>query len=159
MIFSKRFVSECREYSSYTEHVAAPMFRKNFAVHGEVRIAEIVICGLGFYDLFLNGQKITKGLLAPYVSNPDHILYYDRYDIASYLQPGENVIAIMLGDGFLNCKTHVWDFSRNVFRSAPKLAVHAAVEDEEERQEWEAPDFLCRKGPVVFNDYRNGIFF
>ncbi len=159
MIFSKKFVSECQEYSSYTEHVAAPMFRKNFAVHGEVRIAEIVICGLGFYDLFLNGQKITKGLLAPYVSNPDHILYYDRYDIAPYLQPGENVIAIMLGDGFLNCKTHVWDFSRNVFRSAPKLAVHVAVENEEERQEWEAPDFLCRKGPVVFNDYRNGIFF
>lgn len=30
MIFSKKFVSECREYSSYTEHVAAPMFRKIF---------------------------------------------------------------------------------------------------------------------------------
>ena len=159
MIFSKRFVSECREYSTYTAHVAAPLFRKSFIIHGKASQGEIVLCGLGFYDLFLNGRKITKGLLAPYVSNPDHILYYDRYDIAPYLQPGENVIAIMLGDGFLNCKTHVWDFSQSVFRSAPKLAVHVAVEDEEERQEWEASDFLCRKGPVVFNDYRNGIFF
>ena len=159
MIFSKKFVSECREYSSYTEHVAAPMYRKSFAVHGEVRTAEIVICGLGFYDLFLNGQRITKGLLAPYVSNPDHILYYDRYEITPYLVEGENVIAIMLGDGFLNSKTHVWDFVHNVFNSAPKLAASVAVEDGSGRQEWEAPDFLCRKGPIVFNDFRNGIFF
>ena len=159
MIFSKKFVSECREFSSYTEHVAAPMYRKSFAVHGEVRIAEIVICGLGFYDLFLNGRRITKGLLAPYVSNPDHILYYDRYDIAPHLADGENVIAIMLGDGFLNSKTHVWDFVHNVFNSAPKLAVSVVVEDGSGTQEWEASDFLCRKGPIVFNDFRNGIFF
>lgn len=110
MIFSKKFVSECREYSSYIEHLAAPLFRKSFIIHGKVSQGEIVLCGLGFYDLFLNGTKITKGLLAPYVSNPDHILYYDQYDITPYLTDGENVIAVMLGDGFLNSKTHVWDF-------------------------------------------------
>lgn len=159
MIFSDKFVSECQEYSTYTEHIPAPIFRKSFEIQGNVSQGEIVICGLGFYDLFLNGQKITKGLLAPYISNPDHILYYDRYDIAPYLQQGENVISIMLGDGFLNCKTHVWDFSQNVFRSAPKLAVHVVVEDEKDRLEWEAPDFKCRKGSICFNDLRNGVFF
>ena len=41
---------------------------------------------MGFYDLFVNGRKITKGFLAPYISNTDHIAYYDRYDIAPYLR-------------------------------------------------------------------------
>lgn len=32
MNFSNRFVSECREYSSYVQHVKAPVFRKSFVL-------------------------------------------------------------------------------------------------------------------------------
>ena len=60
MKFSRRFVSEDRERSLYEKHVAAPIFRKSITVMGEVSRAEILICGLGFYDLFINGKKITN---------------------------------------------------------------------------------------------------
>ena len=99
MEFSRKFVSECREHSTYLKHVAAPLFRKSFTLSGAKAQGEIVLCGLGVYDLFVNGRKITKGFLAPYISNTDHIAYYDRYDIAPYLRQGENVIGIMLGTG------------------------------------------------------------
>ncbi len=159
MVFSKKFVSECREHSTYLKHVAAPLFRKSFALSAAEAEGEVVICGLGFYDLFVNGRKITKGFLAPYISNTDHITYYDRYDIATWLRQGENVIAVMLGDGFQNSKTKVWDFMDNVFNSAPKLALSVALKDGEEELAFDAEDFRCRKGPVLFNDLRSGVFY
>ena len=84
MILSDKFVCEDRERSTYFKHVAAPIFRKSFTVPEHIKRAEISICGIGFYDLFVNGRKITKGYLAPYISNPDHITYYDLYDIKPY---------------------------------------------------------------------------
>lgn len=157
-MFSNIFVSECKEYSTYSEHVQAPIFRKSFQLKGDDGKGEIVICGLGFYDLFINGEKITKGHLAPYISNPDHFIYYDQYDISSYLQVGENVIGIMLGDGFQNAKTAVWDFAENVFNSAPKLAIKVSIEGEQTLT-FDARDFLCKKGPIWFNDLRSGVFY
>lgn len=67
MILSDKFVCEDRERSTYFKHVAAPIFRRSFTVSEPVKRAEISICGIGFYDLFVNGEKITKGYLAPYI--------------------------------------------------------------------------------------------
>ena len=155
MDFSNCFVSECREYSSYVQHVKAPVFRKSFVLKEGSQSGEILICGLGFYDLFINGEKITKGYLAPYISNTDHLVYYDHYDLTPWLKAGENVIGVMLGDGFQNSKTRVWDFMDNVFNSAPKLALSMKVESDGEKQEFDAMDFSCKKGPIFFNDLRS----
>lgn len=157
-MFSSIFVSECKEYSSYSNHIQAPIFRKSFLLEKGENKGEVSICGLGFYDLFINGKKITKGYLAPYISNTDHFIYYDRYDISSYLRMGENVIGIMLGDGFQNTKTAVWDFAKNVFNSAPKLAIKVSIKGESSLT-FDARDFHCKKGPVRFNDLRSGVFF
>ena len=151
MILSDKFVCEDRERSTYFKHVAAPIFRKSFTVPEHIKRAEISICGIGFYDLFVNGRKITKGYLAPYISNPDHITYYDLYDIKPYLQNGENVIGIILGDGFGNSKTCVWDFDKNVFNASPKLAFFAEIESFDKTEYYDASDFKCKKGAITFN--------
>ena len=157
--FSEKFVCEDTERSSYAKHIAAPVFRKSFFIAGKVRSAKLVICGLGFYELFINGTKITKGYLAPYISNPNHMVYYDDYNLTPFLKEGENVIGVMLGDGFQNEKTVAWDFRKNVFNASPKLALCAEIEDEKGLQTFNAEDFRCKKGPVLFNDLRSGIFF
>ena len=149
MDFSNCFVSECREYSSYVQHVKAPVFRKSFVLKEGSQSGEILICGLGFYDLFINGKKITKGYLAPYISNTDHIVYYDHYDLTPWLKAGENVIGVMLGDGFQNSKTRVWDFMDNVFNSAPKLALSMKVESDGEKQEFDAMDYIAITGDIT----------
>lgn len=157
--FSERFVCECREYSTYKNHVAAPIFRKSIAVTEKVKEAGIRICGLGFYELFINGTRITKGLLAPYIANPQHYVYYDDYDLKPYLNQGENVIAIMLGDGFHNEKTTAWDFRDNEWNSAPKMALEVVIKTQCEKIVFDAMDFKCKKGPIQFNDLRSGIFY
>ncbi len=158
-MFSKKFVCECKEYSTYLSPVAAPIFRKTFSLNNKPACADITICGLGFYELFVNGEKITKGLLAPYISNPDDYTYFDRYDLSPYLKKGKNAIGIMLGDGHNNGKTCIWDFKDNIFNSSPRLALSLEIEDGEEKLSFEADSFLCKKGPIIFNDLRSGVFY
>ena len=80
----KKFVAAATKYCTFEEHVPAPLFRKSFLLEQMPDQAPLAVSGLGFYDLFVNGQRITKGLLAPYISNPDDLVYYDCYDIAPY---------------------------------------------------------------------------
>ena len=67
------FVCATENYCKLYEYISAPYIRKEFTVTAFSK-AILRICGLGFYELFLNGKKITKGKLAPYISNPD-LLY------------------------------------------------------------------------------------
>ena len=159
MDFSTKFVCEDTKYSTYEKNVHAPLFRKSFMITKEIDSAGILICGLGFYDLFINGQKITKGYLAPYISNSDHILYYDQYDIKKYIRQGENVIGIMLGDGYQVGKTSTWDFKDNITNSPPLLALTAQFICGDEILSFESDDFVCKKGPIIFNDLRSGVFY
>ena len=123
MILSDKFISASNKYSTMNERVPAPYFKKNIQIDGTVEKAEITVCGLGFYELFLNGNHITKGLLSPYISNPDDIVFYDNYDIATQLLSGDNEFKFLLGNGMQNTfGGFIWDFDKASFRSAPKLA-------------------------------------
>ena len=157
--FSTKFVSAKREYSTFGKHERAPLFRKSFTVDAIPEKAEILITGLGFYQLFVNGKDITKGFLAPYISNPDDIVYYDSYDLAPYLVKGENVIGVMLGAGMQNLMTNVWDFVNTKFTSSPKLALTMSIKNGDEETVYEADSFKCTDGPITFNNHRLGVHY
>lgn len=117
-MFSEKFICAGYDYTTYTFHVPAPYFRKAFEIDGEVKKSVITLTGLGFYELYVNGQRLTKGILAPYISNPDDLVYYDEYDITECLMPGKNVLGIMLGNGMQNAPGgQIWDFDIAAFRA------------------------------------------
>ncbi len=159
MNFPNKFYCECREFSTFERNVPAPIFRRSFSLGCDPDASEILVSGLGFYELFVNGHRITKGNLAPYISNTDHYVYFDRYDIREYLKKGENVIGVMLGDGFLVGKTKSWAFKDNIINSAPMLALSAEIKCGSETVSFGADSFVCKKGPVIFNDLRAGCFY
>ncbi len=158
-MFSTNFIAATREFSDYGVHIPAPYFRKSFAPRSEVKSARLTVCGLGFYELYVNGRRITKGLLAPYISNPDDILYYDEYDITDLLQGGKNVLGLLLGNGMLNCPGGaVWGFQLVPYRSAPKLALSLELEYVNGEQEQITADesFKTHPSPILFDDLRIG---
>lgn len=158
MEFSQKFVSASREFTTFEKGVPAPLFRLSFSLDA-VPVSRIRVCGLGFYRLFVNGAEITKGYLAPYISNTDHIAYYDDYDLTDALTVEENVVGIALGNGLQsNIGGFTWDFDKAVYRSAPKLAVWLEVGEGEEACVWEAPDFVCAESGIWFDDLRSGVF-
>ena len=102
LIMKKNFIKATEGYCDIDRHVAAPLLRKTFELDFVPESATVSICGLGFYRFFVNGKEITKGHIAPYISNPDHICYYDTYDVRELLNMGKNVFGVILGNGFMN---------------------------------------------------------
>ena len=94
------FIRATDQYSTLHDPIPAPILRKSFVLDFVPEQAELSISASGFYELYINGQNITKGHLAPFISNPCHCFYYDTYDVAPYLQKGKNAVAIMLGNGW-----------------------------------------------------------
>lgn len=158
---NKKFISATEEYCTLENHLPAPYLRKSFNLDFIPENAEISICGLGFYILYINGLNITKGALAPYISNPDHICYYDIYDIKSLLKEGENVIGIVLGNGFMNCVGGiVWDFDKAPWRGAPCVALEFLAQSGEKSVLIEADtSFKVCSSPIVFDDLRFGEYY
>lgn len=157
-----KFISATKEYSSFEKFVPAPYIRKNFEIDSAVDKATIAVCGLGFYEFYINGKRMTKGLLAPYISNPDDILYYDVYDITSELKSGKNTVAFILGNGMLNCPGGaVWDFESALFRSAPKLSVSFECKySNGDTLAFDADEsFKCAPSPIYFDDLRAGEYY
>ena len=64
--------------------------------------ATAYVCGLGFYEFSLNGQKVGNSEFAPLWSDYDKTVYYNTYDVTEQLRRGENVVGILLGNGFYN---------------------------------------------------------
>ena len=92
MKLSRNFISATRQMSTLEIRVPAPYLRKTVTIGKDVTKAELSVCGLGFYRFWLNGNELTRGLLSPYVSAPDHILDYDVYDLTDSVLAGENVL-------------------------------------------------------------------
>lgn len=156
MSFSLSFYAASREFTTYSRPVNAPAMRRSFNIENIDPDACLTICGLGYYRLFLNGKELTRTMLAPYTTNPDDILYYDRYELGGDLRIGENVIGIILGNGMLNCPGGaVWDFEKARYRGAPRVALSF----ESKELCFDASSLVWTPSPITFDDLRSGCFY
>jgi len=73
---------------------------KTFQLDKQPQSSRLYISAHGVYEVRINGQKAGPNCLAPETSAYSKILYYQTYDVAHLLQPGENTIDIRLGDGW-----------------------------------------------------------
>ena len=122
-----QFIKATNKYCTLKENIPAPIFRKTFEIDSEVRSARLDIATPGFYELYVNGENITHGLLAPYIANPDHLVYLDSYDLAPYLRVGGNAVAVILGNGFANQDVDGWEFKNAAFRAPLCVALSAQI--------------------------------
>ncbi|MGV8094048.1 MAG: family 78 glycoside hydrolase catalytic domain [Mangrovibacterium sp.] len=79
-----------------------PLFRKLFISKKKVISARLYISELGYYEAYLNGQKIGDRLLDPGWTNYEKQVPCTVYDISDQLRRGTNAIGIMSGNGWYN---------------------------------------------------------
>lgn len=156
-VFSDYFVSASNEFNTFKKHIAAPYMRKSFIIKDLPHVAEITVCGLGFYKIYINGTEITKGHLAPYITASDDILFYDCYDLKEYLHSGKNVLAFILGNGMQNAIGGcVWEHDKAPWHSSPKLAFALNLDDDIITAE---SGVKVKNSPIYFDDLRCGEFY
>ncbi len=77
-----------------------PLMRKDISITRPVKRATVFICGLGHFELSVNGKKTGDHFLDPgWTQYSKHALYVS-FDITHQLQQGNNAIGVMLGNGF-----------------------------------------------------------
>ena len=146
------FIKATEEYNTFEKNVPAYYFRRTHTASDRCTV-KITIAVCGFYELYLNGTRITKGFLSPYISNSNDHIYYDEYTVM--LEAGENVFAVLLGNGFQNNPGgYIWDFDKADFRSAPMFAM--TVTQGQQLLIHSDENFKIAPSPIRSDDYRFG---
>jgi alpha-L-rhamnosidase len=78
----------------------AIQMRRSFSLSGPVRAARLYVTALGAYEPRLNGRKVGDALLAPESADFNRHALYRVYDVRDALAPGENVLGLIVGDGW-----------------------------------------------------------
>ncbi len=98
----------------------APLLRKQINLSKKIRKAIVYTTGLGYFEFYANGHKVSDDLLVPnltnydkrpqlpkaFISLPDEFrdyqVMYLAYDLTPFLHIGQNAIGAILGNGFYN---------------------------------------------------------
>ena len=107
----------------------APIFKKEFTV-SNAKSAKIAICGLGLFELKINGILPDDTVLNPAHSQYNQTVFYRIFDVTDKIRNGNNTVTVELGHSFFNETTFVWDWQKASWRSSPKLIADILIEYE-----------------------------
>ena len=79
-----------------------PVLRRKININKKVKEARLYISGLGYYEAYINGEKIGDRVLEPGFTNYSKQIQYSVYDVTTQFRKGENVLGVMLGNGWYN---------------------------------------------------------
>lgn len=141
-----------------TDNSYAPIFRKKFAV-SDFNTATLKICALGFGYCYINGMPITEDLFSTPVSDYGKLVWYNEYDVSELLKSGENIIAVILGNGFFNENfPSAWGIDKAYWRDSPKVALSLVADGEILLESDDS--FLCTdESFITYNELRSGETF
>lgn len=78
----------------------ASYLRKSFTLDKDVRYARLYMTACGVYRCLLNGHPVDNQVLTPGTTQYNKRLQVQTYDVTELLREGENVLAVILGDGW-----------------------------------------------------------
>lgn len=137
----------------------SPFFRKTFTLTKPVKKARLYICGLGYYELYLNGQKVGDHILDPAFTRYDKRVLYVTYDVIDLVRSRKNALGVVLGNGWYNMHTRAeWDFDQAPWRERPTMLCQLEVEFANGTSEIITSDSTWKlsTGPILFESIRNG---
>lgn len=86
--------------ADFQDKEVQPLLVKDFSLSEEVESARAYVCGLGIYELEINGQKAGNEYLLPGYHCYDFHLEYQTFDITGLVRAGENRVGLALGPGW-----------------------------------------------------------
>ncbi|EOB3584470.1 family 78 glycoside hydrolase catalytic domain [Vibrio vulnificus] len=141
----------------YYDNCSNPVFRKQLAITKPTQEALIHIVGLGYYTLYVNGQKVSNYELNNDWTNYAELVYYDTFDISSYLHQGDNEIIVELGNGWYNPAPLTlfgkYNLRKNLTTGQPMLLADILLKEQDcQRVLVTDATWECTSGPYLFNN-------
>lgn len=150
-----------------------PIFAKRFTVPPARRIgqARLYVSGLGLYEARLNGHKVGVDVLVPSITDYRKRALYNTHDVADHLQTGDNVVGLLVGNGFFNVperegrywesvtwKNGVADGETVRLSGEPKVIAQLEIRYDDGSVQRVSSDATWRaeEGPIEFSGYYGG---
>ena len=124
--FKKPFENEdCPAFVNLPEYknreYGSVVFTRCFTLPFVVEKAKLFICGLGFYEVRINGEMPDENrVLTPQVSDYFRYTRYDGYEVSHLLKSGRNVIEVEVCGGWFTGKDKFWGWQQ-MFYGNPRL--------------------------------------
>jgi Alpha-L-rhamnosidase N-terminal domain len=110
------------------QQAPAPMLRKEFSVNRSVVKATLRICGLGFYEAYLNGRRVGDQVLDPPPTVYNETALYATFDVSDIVHPGANAIGVTLGRGYFGATADDgFNLGSAPWRSEPRLLLQLDI--------------------------------
>jgi len=157
-----KWISAPQKIDPTLEPTASPFFRREFTVDKPIEKARAYICGLGYYELSLNGKKVGDHVLDPAFTRYDRRVLYATYDLTDRLTQGENAAGVILGNGWYNMHTQaVWNFDEAPWRARPTVLCQIEIQfvDGSTKTVTTSPDWKMSTGPILFESIRQGEYY
>ena len=144
------------------DYEPAPMFRKDFELKKEIVSTRCYISGLGYYELFLNGKKISNNMLDPGFTDYGKRALYSTHDISDMLLQGKNTVGVQLGNGWYNEQTPtVWNFHEAPWRNRPRMIceIHVSYTDGSNDIIISDESWKTSTGAILFDNIHVGVTY
>lgn len=128
----------------------------------EITDAVVYICGLGHYELSINGQKIGDSMFAPLWSEYSKTVYYNVHDVTALLQHQREVfpirLEVLLGNGFFNVQRGSRYSKLQTSFGPPQLFFRMDItyDDGETEQIVSDKSWQWAQSPITFNSIYGG---
>ncbi|MHC4943212.1 MAG: alpha-L-rhamnosidase [Planctomycetota bacterium] len=136
-----------KDRGEYIQHHAIYL-RKEFHLSKPIRHALAFVCGLGVYELCVNGEKVGDRVLDPGQTDYKKAALYSTYDI-TWLLGKENALGLILGNG---------RYIKNYGFGKPRaiLQIEILYEDGEAETLTTDGSWRASSGPILENGLYHG---
>jgi alpha-L-rhamnosidase len=126
----------------------------------EIARARLYISCQGLYQAEINGKRVGNEEFTPGWTSYHNRIQYQTYDIASYLQKGDNAIGIILGDGWYRGNIG-WVGNRNEYGSRLAAIAMVSVQYKDGSTAIISTDdsWKSATGPILKSDIYNGEWY
>ena len=133
----------------------APVFRKEFTVEKLPKEARTYISALGYYDMKINGRRVSDHHMDPGFTSYSHRSLYATHDVTDFLKKGTNTVEVTLGNGFANCQSRdAWGQEKAPWRTRP-IFICEIMADGKVLAATDAT-WLASDSPVAYNNLYSG---
>lgn len=135
------------------------ILRKEFQTAGRKIVDAVVyVCGLGHYEMKINGRKVGDSEFAPLWSEYSKTVYYNIYDVTDMLVRGNNAVSVLLGNGFFNVQRMGRYSKLQTSFGAPQMIMRMEINYSDGTQQIvkSATDWKYSLSQVTFNSIYGG---
>ena len=137
-----------------------PIFFKDIVVTKTVKCARLYVCGLGLYEAYFNGQKVSDEFLTPYCNDYTQWLQYQSYDVTDMLPIGKARLDVLLGNGWYKGRFGLDDdgSTKHLYGDTFVLIAELYLDYADGSHEVIATDesWMARKSKILESSFYNG---